>query len=370
MLRSPVPFCLAILCLILVACKPSEPAGPPEAPQVEITAGSEDNGAISSGPVESTPRKLDLSKTTDWPAAPLTPGVTWISCDLDYAQNGDGEPLEGLDFLQIVDRVRPCQEQGVVRLRYTGKINAEFTALMERVSNIASRMEISKRVLDIDSSGGRVEDAIRAGDIIGGSQWTLWVRDGAICHSSCLLILAAGDNRMIAGKVGIHRMMRINSAASTRAELTQELRDVYGQLKDYLERNGAAVTVADLMMTVPNRKLRLLASSELEEYGLQGPNAVQDDLDRIQLTRKCGESFVRRKDDFQLAFERQCRKPEGAALEEIQSCGLTLRDQFGFPDEKCPDDSPLAEFDAGLAMLEPEREERPSGGDSGGNPAP
>ncbi|SOD56819.1 hypothetical protein [Pseudoxanthomonas wuyuanensis] len=378
MLRNSAPFCLALLCLVLAACKPAVPVAPSEAPQVEITAGTDDNGAISSGPVEpAPPRKPDLSKTTDWPAAPLTPGVTWISCDLDYAQHGDGEPLEGLDFLQIVDRVQPCQEQGVLRLRYTGKINAEFTALMERVSNIASRMGIGKRVLDIGSSGGRVEDAIRAGDIIGASQWTLWVRDGAICHSSCVLILAAGDNRMIAGKVGIHRMMRINSAASTRAELTQELRDVYGQLKDYLERNGAAVTVADLMMTVPNRKLRLLTSAELDEYGLQGPNAVQDDLDRIQLTRKCGEGFVRRKDDFQLAFERLCRKPEreGAALEEIQACGLTLRDRFGFPDEKCPDDSPLAEFDSGLAMLEPagDREGQPSrsgGSDSGGHPAP
>lgn len=49
------------------------------------------------------------------------------------------------------------------------------------------------------------------------------------------------------------------------------------QMKEYLERNGAAVTVADLMMTVPNRKLRLLSEAELQEYGLEGTN-VQDDL--------------------------------------------------------------------------------------------
>ena len=333
------------LCVLLAACRAPAPVPPPkEAPKTETTASSEDNGAISVGTVKPAPRKIDLSKTTEWPELALTPGVTWVSCELDYVQQGDGTPLEKLDFASLETQIKPCQSASVMRLRYTGKINAEFTALMERASIVATRLGIEKRVLDIDSSGGRVEDSIRAGDIIGASHWTLWVRDGAICHSSCLLILAAGDNRVIAGKVGIHRMMRINSGANSRAELAEELRQVYGQLKDYLERNGAAVTVADLMMTVPNRRLRLLTPTELEEYGLQGPNAAQDDLDRIQLTRKCGEEFVRRKDDFMLAFDRQCGKTE-TALEAINACGLELRKSFGFPDSTCPMESPLAEFD-------------------------
>src|SRR3546814_4861397 len=52
----------------------------------------------------------------------------------------------------------------------------------------------------------------------------------------------------------------------------------------------------DLMMTVPNRSLRLLDESELREYGLSGTNAVQDDLDRIILARKCGDEFVKRRE--------------------------------------------------------------------------
>lgn len=342
---SVLSCCVLAAAVFLAGCRAEAPAPPaPEKPRTETTASSEDNGAISTGPVKPAPRKIDLARTTDWPEAALTAGVTWVSCELDYAQHGDGTEVDKLDFQTLVDAVKPCQAAGVMRVRYTGKINAEFTALMERMSNVANRLAIEKRVLDIDSSGGRVEDGIRAGDIIGASHWTLWVRDGAICHSSCLLILASGDNRVIAGKVGIHRMMRINSGANSRAELAEELRQVYGQLKDYLERNGAAVTVADLMMTVPNRKLRLLTDTELEEYGLQGTNAAQDDLDRIQLTRKCGEEFVRRKDDFMLAFDRQCGQTE-TALEDINTCGLELRKSFGFPDSTCPMESPMAEFD-------------------------
>jgi len=99
------------------------------------------------------------------------------------------------------------------------------------------------------------------------------------------------------------------------------------------------------MMTVPNRKLRLLSADELVEYGLDGTNAVQDDLERIGLTRKCGEEFVRRKDEFMRAFERECQLPESSS-EAVDACGLALRESYGFPDRKCPIESPLSAGDA------------------------
>lgn len=149
---------------------------------------------------------------------------------------------------------------------------------------------------------------------------------------------------MISGKVGVHRIIRMSSTATTRAELNDELRGVYGRVKDYLERNGAAVAIADLMMTVPNRRLRLLSKDELQEYGLDGTNAAQDDLDRLQLMRRCGDDFVMRRDAFMRSFDSEC-KAAGKDLDQMQACGLALREQFQFPDAKCPADSPLSEFD-------------------------
>src|SRR5690606_16286154 len=125
----------------------------------------------------------------------------------------------------------------------------------------------------------------------------------------------------------------------------EELQAVYGRVKEYLARNGVAIAVADMMMAVPNRNLRLLTAEELLEYGLDGTNPAQDDLDRLQLMRKCGEDFVRRRDAFQRSFDRQCKMPD-RELEELNDCGLALREQFGFPDGTCPDDSPMSEFDA------------------------
>lgn len=338
------PWFLLMLALLSAAC--SQPASVTDndaAVQAEITTGSDEGGAVSAAQVGVRPVPADVLSETNWPPAQVGAGEALISCGPDNADEDVGEPLVSLEFFDLVDALTPCREQGVVRLHYSGKIDADFTTLVERVAAMATRMEIDKRILDIDSAGGRVEDAMRAGDSIGGSHWTIRVREDALCHSACVLVLAAGDSRLISGKVGIHRMVRIGSQATSRIELSQELKEVHTHMKDYLERNGASVAVADLMMTVPSRQLRILTDVELTQFGLQNTNAAQDDLERIQLTRKCGESFVRRKDAFAQAFDNECTASE-PGLEAMNDCGLALEKRFGFPDAKCPAESPLSEY--------------------------
>ncbi|MFD0740491.1 hypothetical protein ACFQZQ_14500 [Lysobacter koreensis] len=330
---------------LLAACsrQPGSSEDPAAAARVEVATSADQGGAVSAAQVEAKPVPADVMSGTNWPPAQLGAGEAWIGCSADASETDNGQPLHSLEFFALVDALTPCRDAGVVRLRYVGKIDAGFTALVERVAAMATRMDIDTRLLDIDSAGGQVEDAMRAGDAIGAAHWAIQVGDQAVCHSACVLVLAAGDTRTIAGKVGIHRMVRIGSTATSRRELSQELRDVYAQMKDYLERNGAAVAVADLMMTVPNRQLRILGDGELAQFGLQGTNAAQDDLERIQLTRKCGDEFVRRKDAFAQAFDAECATPK-QALEAMNDCGIALRERFGFPDAKCPSEGPLARY--------------------------
>lgn len=358
MCRAPrLPVLLGLCaCLWLSACDAGrKPAAETRAQTTLPEAGDGEHMVSMDTPAQAlAPPSARRRASAHWPEAALEAGQAWVSCDSDYVGHGDGQPLGSLAQPDVIAALAPCREPGLVRVRYAGKVNAGFTELTWRVAEIADRLGIHKRILDLDSSGGQVEDAIRAGDVIGESGWTIWVREGSVCHSACVFVLAAGDNRMISGKVGIHRMMRISSKASSRAELAQELREVYDNVKAYLERNGAAVALADLMMTVPNRRLRLLGPDELVAYGLDGPNAVQDDLDRIRLGRKCGEDFVRRRDAFAAAFDSRCRVPD-ASLDAMNECGLGLRGEFGFPDAACKAESPMAELDAcgegGVACL-------------------
>ncbi len=380
--------------LVLIGCRQQAPAPLPLQKPLTVPANSgEDSGALSSDAKPAKAARVDVLKGTDWPPIRMTSGEASISCEADdplpeikidppdvvqqqgtpaptpkpdakTATAGDEKKDEGgtagekedteeqiappkglltdLDFKSISDAMASCRETGQVRARYKGKIGSDFTALVQRVAAMADRLHIGRRILDIDSTGGRVEDAMPAGDAIAESQWTIRVRENAICHSACVLVLAAGDDRQIAGRIGIHRMIRVGSKANTRAELSQELREVYGEIKDYLERNGASAAVADLMMTVPNRSLRLLTDTELKEYGLSGANAVQDDLDRIRLARRCGDDFVKRRDAYQRAYDTECTAADKSSPHDLESCAQPLRERYGFPDEKCLAESPMA----------------------------
>lgn len=325
-----------------VSTAPIDPAAPPEtAPAVPAPS---PGGAI------------------DWSPLQLENATVGIHCNLDY-QHVEEVPLVDFSREHLQQALAPCAEPKVVRVRYRGRIDRGFASVMERLAVTADELGIDKRVLDVDSAGGLVEEAIRAGDYIAESHWTIWVREDSICHSACVLILGAGDTRVIAGKVGIHRIIRMSSTASTRAELNAELNAVYQRVRAYLERNGVAVAVADLMMAVPNRRLRVLTGEELRLYGLDGVNPVQDDLDRLRLLRKCGEDFLKRRDAFLRAFERRCQA-DGDGIVALNECGLELRPQFGFPDGVCPAESPLSEFDSMVVARPDDGTEATEQGDS------
>lgn len=340
---------IVLFCLLAAAC------GRQQAPTQ--TQASSDQ-APAAAPAVQRKQQAEI----DWSPVQLEAGNAWIACGPDYDE-GDGRPVLSLEYVALRDAAAVCRETGLVRLRYEGKVVASFAALAERVGRVLGDLGIRKRILDLNSAGGHVEAAIRAGDAIGEGDWTIWVRGDSVCHSACLLLLAAGDMRVIAGPVGIHRMMRVGSAATSRKELGEELRSVSDGLRNYLERNGASSEIYDLMTTVPNRTLRLLDDEELERHGLSGPNAVEDDLNRIRLARRCGNDFVRRRDAFRRAYETQCMQPANDAqgtepdVDEINACGLRLRTRFGFPDAVCRDESPMSELDrAVLAMPGPAAE--------------
>jgi len=340
--------CLITCLLLLGACGGQQQAPAPEV-ETQTVASPEEGGAVSRAPMpeESVPAPAPVpapkEKAADWSPVELVSGQAWIDCALDY-RRGDGEPLPAPTRENLRQLLEPCVEGDVLRLRWRGKIASDFTTLVERVTRVADALGIGNRVLDLDSTGGQVEDAIRAGDWIGRHHWTLWVREDSLCHSACVFVLAGGDSRMLAGRVGIHRIIRLSSTATNREELNTELQAVYATVRAYLERNGASPLLADVMKTVPNRSLRLLTTDELRVYGLDGNNAAQDDLDRVRLLDKCGDDFMHRRDAWVRAFHERCR--DESELHALNSCGLELRRGFGFPDEDCPAESPLAEFNA------------------------
>ena len=374
----PIPrSCLVLASAILLAgCVREAEPEPVGRIVTQATISPEEGGAVSRAPMPAPPSPAQAPplpaapapRVPDWSPLELVSGQAWIDCRLDY-RLGDGEALVSLERDDLRRQLEPCREGDVLRLRYRGRIAADFTALVERVARVADGLGIGSRVLDLDSTGGQVEDAIRAGDWIGGNRWTIWVREDSVCHSACVFVLAGGDSRRLAGRVGIHRIIRLSSTATSRTELNTELQAVYATVRAYLERNGASPLLADAMKTVPNRSLRLLTADELRSYGLDGNNAAQDDLDRVRLLDKCGDDFMRRRDAWVRAFDQRCQSERDVYA--LNECGLALRRDFGFPDDDCPAESPLAEFNELPAVVLPEAGPEPvAGGTESGASAP
>ena len=58
------------------------------------------------------------------------------------------------------------------------------------------------------------------------------------------------------------------------------------------------------------------------------------------------------------AFDSRCKSPD-TDLEALSECGLELRASYGFPDEACPAESPLSEFDLAADFVFAPRREPP-----------
>jgi hypothetical protein len=272
--------------------------------------------------------------------------VASIGCDSDDRRRTDlaFSPFDARSLRAAVER---CASSRMIHLYYKGEIGKSFRTLIRNTSDLAEELSIPLKVLDIDSVGGEVDEAMQTGDIIGDTDWGIRVAEGRHCLSACVLVLAAGGHRSVSGAVGIHRLFPALPRATTRRQLQAELAAVTERVKTYLRIQGASPILADVMATVPANTIRVLTPDEAREFGLLGMNAADADLNRAHLVRKCGWDFVRRKEAWSIASSTRCQEaeaPDGGAgnSREALQCQADLAKEFGFPDLTCPDESPHA----------------------------
>jgi len=88
------------------------------------------------------------------------------------------------------------------------------------------------------------------------------------CISACVLVLAGGAARTIAGKVGIDHPHFLR-AAGTRDDVPALLAETKQIMRDYFRSMGVAEDLADAMFSVPNGKVHFLSQDELSQYRLK-----------------------------------------------------------------------------------------------------
>jgi hypothetical protein len=164
-------------------------------------------------------------------------GAASLSCDYDYDRRTDVR-ITSNDETILRTLIEQCVPTNMIHVYYQGELASDFSALVESLARVAATHSVLVKILEIDSPGGDVDAAMKAGDAIANGGWGIWVNEGASCMSACVLLLAAGSMRSLSGKVGVHRLFPVTSKANTRADLDAELEAIGVRAKAYLRVNG------------------------------------------------------------------------------------------------------------------------------------
>lgn len=146
----------------------------------------------------------------------------------------------------------------------------QFTA------EIAARGDYIETVA-LNSPGGAVDDALAIGRMIREAGFDTAVGDGALCGSSCPLVLAGGIERIVSDSaaVGVHQIYAgVGGGEIGSAQAMSDAQAITARISRYLDEMGIDPLVWVNAMETPPDRLYFLTVEEMEEYGLAGTSEV------------------------------------------------------------------------------------------------
>lgn len=154
-------------------------------------------------------------------------------------------------------------------LQLTGTIGAgSAAAFLREVEMRGAYVE----TVALNSPGGSVEDALAIADRIAEAGFDTVVADGALCASSCPLILAAGAERIVAdsASVGVHQIYA-SVADAGRIGVAQAMSDaqmITARITRHLDRHGIDPAVWVHALETPPDRLYYFTPDEMAAYNL------------------------------------------------------------------------------------------------------
>jgi len=152
-----------------------------------------------------------------------------------------------------------------------------------------SNYEPLRLFVRLDSKGGDVQESIKIGRKIRSHEARVSVvRDGS-CFSSCVFLLAGGVERLIAGKVGIHRpyFSDLSPSMST-SEIRKERERLLKEIRTYLTEVDVPLHLLDEMLSIPPEDLKILSYEELSRYRLSGDDPTYNEKETAELADRYG----------------------------------------------------------------------------------
>src|SRR5665213_237149 len=158
-----------------------------------------------------------------------------------------------------------CQDstECAVTLTIDGHIDASMVTKVRQA--LAARAGDGPVTVALDSLGGDLWTALQIGHLLRAARASVSVAPSAICASACTFILAAGTQRSVMGKVGIHRPKPVTPSSDSEAALSPR---VVTTLHAYAAEMNVSDRWIDDMLAVPPESVKWLTQNDLERYGM------------------------------------------------------------------------------------------------------
>jgi hypothetical protein len=155
----------------------------------------------------------------------------------------------------------------------------KLTGTISLGSSVAFAQEVEARggyieTIRLNSPGGSVEDALAIAALVREKGYATVVEDGALCASSCPLILASGSTREVApkGSVGVHQIYAGAEDAQRigPAQAMSDAQIVTARIARHFETMGVSPSLWLHALETPPDRLYYLTREQMLDYGLIG----------------------------------------------------------------------------------------------------
>ncbi len=142
-------------------------------------------------------------------------------------------------------------------------------AAQRLAEEVELRGEYIRRVA-LNSPGGSLEDAMAMARLVREKGFATEVEDGALCASSCPLILAGGATRMVGekGAVGLHQFYASNQPDTAPAQAMADAQITTARISRLLIELGVDPALWLHALDTPPRALYYLSAEEMAKYRL------------------------------------------------------------------------------------------------------
>lgn len=140
------------------------------------------------------------------------------------------------------------------------------------------RQNIAGNSVSFSGDGGDVDAAMELGRLLRKLGVSTLVAGGDLCLSSCVFAFMGGDQRTVAGRIGIHRPYF--SSARKVPDRRAYYRQLQKRLQLYIEELDFPPSLYEAIMAVPPESLNMLSAADLKKFYLHGMSpSTEDELD-------------------------------------------------------------------------------------------